>query len=181
MLDIGMGTQYGGGVEDPLVQQGEATLAEIEMEVFGRGGDRFDRFRPRNLEILLRWMEGASVPQLAERFGLDEQKVLYILKMKHIRKEGERLAKLSAQRRFGEKVALLAEQALDKVRDVMVGEETSELRFKAARDLLDRHPLFRVKDVAEGLGKGMGDAIIEKLAQLKYTKEAPRVVEGETI
>jgi hypothetical protein len=71
------------------------------------------------------------------------------------------------------KVKARSHEALETVTDTMRGEVSSELRFKAAKDLLDRNPDLQPKR-DEGLGAigaGMAEYIIRELARKRKEDE----------
>lgn len=129
---------------------------------------------PRDRSIMLRYLEGQAIPDIARETYLTEAQVNSILKQKHIRREMQRLAELDNQRHFAHRVESLAEEALDTARATMRGEGVSELRWKAAKDLLDRHPSMRKEAQRGGEMTELGESIIMALAKLKAGELAPK-------
>ena len=125
---------------------------------------------PRNRQILCRFLEGQHPEVIAQALGLELRTVQLVLRKPGVKAEIDRLAKLTNEQVVRERVAVLGEEALDTIRDVMRGVVSGELRFKAAKDLLDRNPLFRDRSLGEEVSQGLGEAIIFRLAQLAAKK-----------
>lgn len=121
----------------------------------------------RNRLIMCRWMEGQSVEQIALAVGLEAQTVRGILHSPLVKQE---MAKMSQG--VVERVETLADEAIDTVRDTMRGQVMSELRFKAAKDLLDRNRELNPKVVQPTAAEGLGEAIIRALTKQAQEKEA---------
>lgn len=119
---------------------------------------------PRNRMIMLRYLEGQSVEAIAQIYGLQTGTIRGILASPLVKQEMARIQDTVAARVVG-----LADEALDKVRDTMRGENVSELQYKAANSILDRNPDLRPKtdarDLVEGLGEGMIRAISKQLRE----------------
>lgn len=123
---------------------------------------------PRNRSIMLRWLEGQSVTEIAGALDISDATVRGVLKRPEIQRELQRLVELDNTRTFEQRVADMAEEALDVARDTMRGRNISEMRWKAAKDLLDRHPSQRQRGPQESAGSGsLGDEIIKRLAQMQ--------------
>lgn len=136
------------------------------------------RFTPhfvRNRDVMLRFLEGQSIEAIALDLQLEAKQVKAILRRMPVKQEVQRLAGLANDRYVQERVDTLSIEALDLVRDTMRGINISEMRFKAAKQVLDLNPLLkvseRVSDIKE-LGAGLGEAIITRLAQLESSKAA---------
>lgn len=116
---------------------------------------------------MLRFLEGQSIAGIAGDLQLEPKQVKAILRRQPVKQEIQRLAGLANDRYVQERVDALTIEALDVVRDTMRGKNFNELRFKAAKELLDKSPLLKQeKSVAEQLGAGLGEAIINRLAKL---------------
>lgn len=133
---------------------------------------------PRNSAIMLRYLEGQSIGDIAVRFRLPEAKVRAVLQLKAVRQEIQRLGGLTRDEWIKDRISGLAIEALDTIRDTMRGENTSELRFKAATKVLDATPVLReaTKNAGIGhdIGTGLGEAIINRLAELEGQERARR-------
>ena len=137
---------------------------------------------PRNRLILLRFVEGQSVEEIAEYFELQPGTIHGILNSPLVRQEIERLSHNAVER-----VSNLTDEALDLVKDTMRGKVGSELRFKAATRILDYNPELNPKksearDLVEGLGEGMIRAISKQIREMeKKPQEEEVVVEAQEI
>jgi len=116
--------------------------------------------------MMLRYLEGQSVEEIAEAMVLQTDTVRGILNSRQMREEMEKLSQGAVQR-----VANLTDEALDLVRDTMRGKSNSELKLKAAKELLDRNPEMNPKRDSgmKELGEGLGVAMIRALS--KQTRE----------
>jgi hypothetical protein len=119
--------------------------------------------------VLLRWLEGQTPTDIGLQLGLTLAKVHAVLRLKAVKQEITRLTQLTTDEYIKDRVARMAEEALDTLRDTMRGRNASELRFKAAKQLLELVPALR--PLASGLGSdvsvALGEAIITRLAQLE--------------
>lgn len=126
------------------------------------------RVVPRNRLIMLRFLEGQKVEDIALYFELQPSTINGILNSPLVRQEMEAMSE-----RATERVANLTDEALDKVRDTMRGKSNSELQYKAANSLLDRNPELNpkkdssAKEMMEGLGEGMIRAIGKQLREME--------------
>jgi hypothetical protein len=152
----------------------EQTKADLEASLAPPPAlPRFDPHFVRNRDVMLRFLEGQSVKDIAFDLRLDPKQVKAILKRSPIKAEVARLAGLANDRYVTERIDSLTIEAIDLVRDTMRGSVRDELRFKAAKELLDKNPLLKVQDrseAARALGEGLGEAIITRLAQLESEK-----------
>ena len=133
----------------------------------------------RNRQVLLDYLEGMSSMDIAKEIQMSDGTVLNILKRPEVLAEMERIVKAPHRERLEMRLEIRAERALDIIVQVMEGKLKSDLQYRAAKDLLDRHPIFRTKEAAEALGKGMGDEIIAQLAKAKarvVAKDGPVAV-----
>jgi len=131
-----------------------------------------DLITPRQSSIMLRWLEGQSVADIAARYALTVDKVRAVLRLRAVKQEVQRLSQLTRDEWIKDRVGGLAAEALDTLRDTMRGENTNELRFKAAQKLLDLTPVLKqASDLGKGIGEGLGDAIINRLAELDGKKQ----------
>jgi len=122
---------------------------------------------PRNSGIMLRWLEGQSIDAIAARYTMTVDKVRAVLRLRAVKQEVQRLSQLTRDEWIRDRVGGLAAEALDTLRDTMRGENTSELKFKAAKELLDKTPVLKQQnDLGKGIGEGIGEAIINRLAEL---------------
>lgn len=130
----------------------------------------------RNRDIMLRTLEGQTPETIADLYELELQTIKNILASPLVKDELVRL-KGEMAKDIVEKVKERSHKALEVVSDTMDGELNSELRFKAAKDMLDRNPdLQPKKDSGLGeLGQGIGEAIIRELARKRAERE-PRDV-----
>jgi carbamoylphosphate synthase small subunit len=142
---------------------------------------RLDPHFTRNRDVMLRFLEGQSIPQIAADKGLDEKQVKAILRRQPLKAEIHRLAGLANDRYIQERVDMLTIEALDTVRDTMRGENSNELRFKAASKVLDHSPILKAKEQTAlgAIGSGIGEAIIRHLA--KEDADAARVRQATNI
>ncbi len=148
-----------------------------------------DLISPRARGVMLRWLEGQSVEDIANRLHLTVERVQRVLKLRAVKAEITRLQQLTNDEWVKDRVASMAHEALDTVRAVMRGETTSELQYKAAKTVLDLTPALRPpKDgIGKEIGAGIGDAIINALARLDgrqseidvTPQEAPRSLRPE--
>ncbi len=166
-----------------LPAQKEGTEAQIILE------PPAERLAPRDRQVMLRYVEGQSVADIGVALGLTPAQVRYSLSKPAVAIEITRLMQLDSNRVFETRVAGLAEEALDVARDTMRGTQLSDMRWKAAKDLLDRHPSQRREVARQGAGSAaMGDAIIKRLAEMQAkalgvdipSEDAEIVIEGET-
>jgi len=133
---------------------------------------------PRNSGIMCRWLEGQSVADIAARYALTVDKVRAVLRLRAVKQEVQRLSQLTRDEWVKDRVAGLAAEALDTLRDTMRGENTNELRFKAAQKLLDLTPVLKqATDLGKGIGEGLGDAIINRLAELDGAARAKATID----
>jgi len=126
---------------------------------------------PRNRLIMLRFVEGQSVEEIAQYFDLQPGTINGILNSPLVRQEMEHLSHNAVER-----VASLTDEALDLVKDTMRGKVGSELRFKAANSILDRNVELNprksdARDLVEGLGEGMIRAIGRQLREMEKKEE----------
>ena len=120
---------------------------------------------------MLRFLEGQSVETIASYFELQTSTISAILNSPMVRQEMDQMTHTATER-----IANLTDEAVDLVRDTMRGEVGSELRFKAAKDLLDRNRELNpkgetAKEMMEGLGEGMIRAISKQLREMEKTPE----------
>lgn len=128
----------------------------------------------RNKEIIMRALEGQTAEMIAGVFDLEVSTVQGILNSPLVKQEMERLQAVLHQDTM-EKIKQRSGEALEVVTDVMRGEVGSELRFKAARDILDRNLELKPKtDGAKEFGEGLGESIIRALARKKAEGEDAR-------
>jgi hypothetical protein len=133
---------------------------------------------PRNSGIMLRWLEGQSVDAIAARYAMTVDKVRAVLRLRAVKQEVQRLSQLTRDEWIKDRVAGLAAEALDTLRDTMRGENTSELKFKAAKELLDKTPVLKqASDLGKSIGEGLGDAIINRLAELDGAARAQAAID----
>lgn len=125
----------------------------------------------RNKEIMLRALEGASVEVIADAVDLSVETVRGILNSQLVKDEIARLQNLRAQE-INQTIKQKSFEALETVTDTMRGELSSELRFKAAKDILDRNLDLKPKDSAlRDLGEGVGESILRMLARKRAEQE----------
>lgn len=136
-----------------------------------------DIISPRNRGVLLRWLEGQKPGDIAGTLGITQGKVTAILRLKAVKQEIQRLSQLTNEEYIKDRVARMAEEALDTLRDAMRGSVTSELRFKAAKEVLDKVPALRAPsgEFGRSVGEGLGEAIINRLAQLEAEARKPTI------
>lgn len=136
----------------------------------------------RNRQIMARKLEGQSDEEIGRAVGLRQQAVSAILNSPLMKLKMEELRELMSEQ-IEQRVAGLGDEALDTVRDTMRGSQESELQFKAAKDLLDRHPGLRKKaedgDAAKGLGEEIIRAISRKIAARSNGNHSPEEPQGE--
>jgi hypothetical protein len=127
---------------------------------------------------MIRFMEGETVEALALRYDIKESTVAGILTSPLVQEEMKKIADLAG---VPERIVNLSMTALDMVRDTMQGANTSELRFKAAKDLLDRNPESRGDKQTDGdkFSKGLGEAIIASISKKLADKAVAKPAESE--
>ena len=131
------------------------------------------RYTARNRLVMLRYLEAQSVEDIAMAMGMEVESVYSILRRPEVREEMEKLSQGAVAR-----VANLADEAIDKVRDTMRGVSNSELQLKAAKELLDRNVELNpkrdsgVKEMAEGLGEGLIRAIGKEIRERERPLDA---------
>lgn len=137
----------------------------------------------RNKDVMLRFLEGQSLEDIAAAKQITLGQVKGILRRSDIKGEIQRLAMLANDRYIQERVDGLTIEALDMVRDTMRGVNFSELRFKAAKEMLDKSPILRQKadGALDEVGRGIGEAIITRLAQLESEKARVQHEEAQVI
>jgi len=134
---------------------------------------------PRNRLIMLRFVEGQTVEEIASYFDLQPSTISGILNSPLVRQEMEKLSQTHVER-----IMNLTDEAIDLVKDTMRGSIGSELRFKAAKEILDRNQDLNprksdARDLVEGLGEGMVRAIGKQLREMEGKKdESNQVVVG---
>lgn len=134
---------------------------------------RFEPHFVRNRDVMLRFLEGQSIEQISFDLRLEPKQIKAILRRAPIKREIQRLAGLANDRYVQERVDTLSIEALDVIRDTMRGQQFSELRFKAAKEILDKNPLLKANAQGSGLkelGEGLGEAIINRLTQIESTQ-----------
>jgi DNA-binding CsgD family transcriptional regulator len=137
-----------------------------------------DIITPRQSEIMLRWLEGQSIEAIATRYHVTVEKVRAVLRLRAVKNEIQRLSQLTRDELIRDRVGGLASEALDTLRDTMRGENTSELKFKAAKELLDKTPVLKqAGDLGKGIGEGIGEAIINRLAELDGAARAQAAID----
>lgn len=120
---------------------------------------------PRNRYIMLRFLEQQDPQEIAEYYGLHLATILGILRSPLVQQEilaitGKHNEKIK------ERISRLGTEAVETVRDTMRGRNTNELRFKAAKELLDKHPEYEKKpSSAEDAVSGLGESIIRALSR----------------
>ena len=137
-----------------------------------------DIITPRNRGIMLRWLEGQTPSDIAQRLGVEQKTVDKVLRLKAVKQEIRRLSQLTSEEYLKDRVSRMAEEALDTLRDTMRGSNASELRFKAAKEVLDKVPALRPAppgSIGHDIGIGLGEAIISRLAQME--SETKRVID----
>lgn len=144
---------------------------ETQHPIINRNEPLEDRRVPRNRIMMLQYVEGKSIEEIAAHFSLEVSTVRGVLNSPLVRQEMEKLTHTSVER-----ITNLADEAVDLVRDTMRGTVGSELRFKAATRILDYNPELNPKksearDLVEGLGEGMIRAIGKQLREMEKPKE----------
>jgi hypothetical protein len=114
-------------------------------------------------------LEGQLPDDIAQQLGVERQTVDKVLRLKAVKAEIQRLTQLTGDEYIKDRVARMAEEALDTLRNTMRGENASELRFKAAKQLLDMVPALRAPagGIGYDIGQGLGESIITRLAQME--------------
>lgn len=122
----------------------------------------------RNRDIMLRALEGQSSEAIAQLYDLTPETISRILESPLVQDELQRLQG-ELNKDLVSKVKARSHEALETVTDVMRGEVGSELRFKAAKDILDRNPELQPKqqDLAGAIGAGMGEFIVREFARMR--------------
>lgn len=116
---------------------------------------------PRNRLIMLRYAERQSIPEIAAAFGLSPVTVSNILRSPLVQQE---LAKITD--RLTDRVVRLGDEALDLCVDTMRGANMSEMKWKAAKDLLDRNAELAPKSQSgEAMMAGLGEGLIRELGR----------------
>ena len=118
----------------------------------------------RNRQIMLRFLEDQTPEEIGEALGLSEAVVGVVLRSPLVREEIERVWGESNPR-IKERLKRIGDEAVSTLRDTMRGRLGSELRFKAAKELLDKHPELEKKASDENAMAGLGEAIIRELAR----------------
>lgn len=135
---------------------------------------------PRNRIMMLQYVEGRSIEEIAAHFKLEISTIRGILSSPLVRQEMEKLSYGAVER-----VSNLADEAVDLVRDTMRGEVGSELRFKAATKLLDYNPELNprkseARDFGEGLGESMIRALGKQIREIEQVGKSTEIlIEGE--
>jgi len=132
---------------------------------------------PRNRLMMLRYLEGQSVEDIALYFELQPSTINGILNSPLVRQEMEKISQGAVGR-----ISNLTDEALDLVKDTMRGTIGSELRFKAATTLLNYNTEINPKrseasDFGQGLGEGMIRAISKQVREMDQGKNEPDQVE----
>ena len=152
---------------------------------------KLDTRYPRNRDIMLRFLEGQDPKEIAAYYELHPQTIHNILSSPLIQQELFTITS-KADEKIRDRIARLGTEALDTVRDVMRGKTklpelhpmdvpvSTELRLKAALEVLERHPeLEKKSSSAEEAAQGLGEAIIRELAR-RAAGAAGRNIEAPT-
>lgn len=126
-------------------------------------------------DILYRYLERQPIETIAEVYGITVGKIKRILRYPTVTAERDRILGLVTQH-MANRVELLVPEALDTVRDTVRGKNLSELRLKAARDVLDHAKSFE-KNQGNDAVKDLGAAIIRELNRKIEGKPSVDVVE----
>lgn len=133
---------------------------------------------PRNRSIMLRFLEGQDPQEISSYYGLEVATIRGILNSPLIQQELLSITS-KADEKLRDRIARLGTEAVDVVRDTLRGVNGSELKLKAARELLDRHPEFeRKQSGADEAMAGFGESIIRELAR-RAAGVADKVIEVE--
>lgn len=125
---------------------------------------------PRNRLIMMRYLEGQQIEDIAQIYGLQVSTIRQILNSPLVRQEMEKIAQT-----VGTRIQNLSDEAIDIVRDTMRGSNISELKFKAANSLLDRNPDLKPKSDAQAIAEGLGEGLIRALGkQIREAETNPR-------
>ena len=143
---------------------------------------KFYQRYPRDKEILCRWLEGQTPQEIADYFDLSAQTVRKVLASDVVQEEARRLVKLIDQNGVIERLKNLSPEAVDTIRATMRGENNSELKLKAARDVLDRNPELTIKkDRSEEFAQGLGESLIRAIGKRLIEKEQHETSENNNV
>ena len=131
------------------------------------------RIAPRNREMILRFVEGQSIPDIARYYGLGEAQVRLIVRSPLAQQMIEKYVGQSVR----DRLEGLTGEAVDTVRDIMRGKRrqleleageipvATEHVLKASSTILDRSSLGKRDEgsAAEGLGESIIRAISKRI------------------
>ena len=158
-------------------------MPKTEIVVFRNGlPAQFSAKLPRNREMLYRYLEGQTLEDIADYFDITVGTVRYNLSLPVMQEEMDRLIKLVDQNGVIERLKNLSPEALDTVRDTMRGANKSELKLKAASQVLDRNPDLAIKkDRSEELAQGLGESLIRAIGKRLIEKEQHETSENNNV
>lgn len=143
------------------------TRADLEPSI------HIGRQYPRNRDVMLRFLEGQEIEEIAEYYGLTPNTIHGVLSSPLIQQEMLTITS-KADEKLRDRIARLGSEAVDVLRDTMRGRNGNELKLKAAKELLDRHPEFEKKSsLADEAAQGLGESIIRELARRAASFEIP--------
>lgn len=123
---------------------------------------------PMRRDMLYRWLERQSVEDIARVYRISVSSVKKILKSPEMVAEHERIVKLMTQH-MATRMELLVPEAVETIKDTVRGANLDELRFKAAKEILDRAGSFQKEADADG-HRDLGAAILRELGRVAATK-----------
>ena len=123
---------------------------------------------PIRRDILYRWLERQPLDQIARAYGIKVSAVKKILKDPMVIAEHDRVVKLMTQH-MATRMELLVPEAIETVKDTIRGANLEELRFKAAKEVLDRAGSFQKSDDVDG-HKDLGAAILRELGRVAASR-----------
>ena len=153
-----------------------STMPTVTLEQLDEAATPIRPNYPRNREIMLRFMERQPVESIAAEYGVSPAVVHAIVRSPVVQQEMDHLYEL-ADKSIKDRIALLGSEAVDTVRDTMRGRVASDLQFKAAKELLDKHPMFERKSGVDDAAQGLGESIIRELARRAAERTAVPLVE----
>lgn len=148
---------------------------QVEKPAVGRP---LASLEPRNRELILRYLEGQSVEDIAAHYKLQPASVSVILKSPLAQQMTEKYSTAPVR----ERIEALTGEAVDTVRDLMRGKRRiaqldvgevpvgTEHVFKAANLVIERSTLGKrdEQSAAEGLGESLIRAISKRLREQEH-------------
>jgi hypothetical protein len=154
-------------------------LATAEVTKRGWVPIKHKDYAPMRRDILYRYLERQPIEQIAQVYCVSEKTIRSVLKMPELLAEKERILAMMTQH-MSTKLELLLPEAIDTLKDTMRGTNYSELKMKAAKEVLDHAKSMRPQEGSDPV-KDLGAAIIRELGKKISAPEPLDVTEAEVV